>query len=456
MKILPVEDEQRIDRFLRSMRFRYRKSATVYRCILRDFLRFVRENKVGTDQVTEQTLRGWLQERHQRDCPPYLIAYGAQLIDRFLGWMRQCGHTVNNPFDELRGQYGRRIAPIVRALLSADSATALEKLRPLPAFASAWGGRIREHIALMRSLGYRYGTNEKILRRFDRFLQHRPDLAGQPLPSLIEAWRQAGKGAEHALAAQRCGRMLSKAQRRHDPTTAILPWDRQLAKQVRAEHRRPYIYTPEQIAILLATGRALPSPRSPLRPLCVYTMFVLGYCMGLRLGEIVRLILGDVNLHEGTLAIRETKFYKFRRLSLTPSVVQALREYLEERHKAGAPIAATALFWNQKTNKGYASVTANALMVDVIRRAGLKPERGCIGPRVHDLRHSMVHSRMLSWYEQGVNPQSRLAYLKTHLGHSEIRSTLVYLTITPQLLELASERFRNHSAHVVRLEGARS
>jgi site-specific recombinase XerD len=118
--------------------------------------------------------------------------------------------------------------------------------------------------------------------------------------------------------------------------------------------------------------------------------------------------------------------------------------------------ATAGLFWNQKTNKGYSSVTANALMVKVIRRAGLKPARGCVGPRVHDLRHSMVHSRMLTWYQQGINPQSRLAHLATYLGHGEISSTLVYLTITPQLLQLASERFREHSAHIVRLEEALS
>jgi integrase len=101
-------------------------------------------------------------------------------------------------------------------------------------------------------------------------------------------------------------------------------------------------------------------------------------------------------------------------------------------------------------------VTANALMVKVIRRAGLKPAQGVVGPRVHDLRHSMVHSRMLTWYQQGINPESRLPYLATYLGHSEISSTLVYLTITPQLLQLASERFRDHSAHIVRLEEALS
>ena len=454
MKALPAEDEHHIGRFLQSMRFRDRKSATVYRCMLRGFLRYVHVEAPGSDGVSEAVLRAWLEDRRAH-WAEYAIVLRAQLIDRFLGWSRQHGHIGSNPFDDLRDQYGKRIAPIVRALLSAESAAALEKLRPLPAFGSAWGERISEHVALMRSLGYRYTTNEKILRRFDRFLQRRPDLTGQPLPELIAAWRQAGDGAEHALAAQRCGRMLSKAQCRHDPNAAIVAWDPRLMKAVRAKHRRPYLYTPQQIAQLLAAARALPSPRSPLRPLCVYTMFVLGYCAGLRIGEIARLTVGDVNLEEGIVEVRETKFYKSRRLSLAASVVRALREYMEARRKSGAPMtAATGLFWNQKTNKGYSSVTANALMVAVIRRAGLKPARGWVGPRVHDLRHAMAHSRMLAWYQQGINPQSRLPYLATYLGHKDISSTLVYLTITPQLLQLASERFREHSAHIVRLEEA--
>jgi site-specific recombinase XerD len=310
MKILPVGDELHIGRFLGSMRFGYRKTATVYRCILRGFLRHVRAKKQNTRTVTTEVLRAWLRERHSHS-PEYLTVYRAQSVDRFLAWLRKKGHIESNPFDKLRNQYGSRIAPIVRALLSADSAAALETLRPLPVFGSVWGGQIREHIALMRSLGYRYTANEKILHRFDRFLQRRPDLIGQPLPKLIEAWRQSGNGVEHALAAQRCGRMLSKAQRRYDPNAATVPWDRCLARQVRAKHRRPYIYTSEQIAKLLATALALPSPRAPLRPLCIYMMFVLGYCVGLRIGEIARLTLGDVNLGDGTVEVRETKFYKY-------------------------------------------------------------------------------------------------------------------------------------------------
>ena len=35
----------------------------------------------------------------------------------------------------------------------------------------------------MRSLGYRYDVNERMLLRFDRFLQRHAELAGKPLES---------------------------------------------------------------------------------------------------------------------------------------------------------------------------------------------------------------------------------------------------------------------------------
>jgi integrase len=71
-------------------------------------------------------------------------------------------------------------------------------------------------------------------------------------------------------------------------------------------------------------------------------------------------------------------------------------------------------------------------------------------------RHSMVSHRMREWYRSGINPQSKLPYLATYLGHKDIRSTLVYLNITPELLQEASERFRKNGAAALRAtEGAR-
>lgn len=92
---------------------------------------------------------------------------------------------------------------------------------------------------------------------------------------------------------------------------------------------------------------------------------------------------------------------------------------------------------------------AEKLLVKVMRTAGLKPGSGRVGPRIHDLRHSFVANRMLTWYREGINPQQRLPYLATYLGHKDIHSTLVYLTVTQELLQQASERFRDFGAHAL-------
>jgi hypothetical protein len=57
---------------------------------------------------------------------------------------------------------------------------------------------------------------------------------------------------------------------------------------------------------------------------------------------------------------------------------------------------------------------------------------------------------MLHWYKQGTDPQAKLAHLSTFLGHRDINETLAYLTIIPELQQLAGERFREHAARVIR------
>jgi len=57
---------------------------------------------------------------------------------------------------------------------------------------------------------------------------------------------------------------------------------------------------------------------------------------------------------------------------------------------------------------------------------------------------------MTEWYREGINPQGRLQYLATYLGHRDIHSTLIYLTITQDLLHHANARFRTAEASVLK------
>jgi integrase/recombinase XerD len=447
MRVWPEHNGDAINRHVQQLHLHNRDTGNVYRCILLGFQRFVLQCPLGT-AVNQAILAAWLHDRATH-WPMHLVLHRARVVDRFLDFLASEESIPSNPLAQLRASYGQRVGtPIMRALLSPDPELALEALRPLPQFASFLGSFMREHIELMRSIGYRYNTQAASFLRFDRFLQGRPDLTDKPPAVLLEQWAAECPTLNHAWECQQVGRNLAKAWHRIDPRVELPKTDRRLSRQRVQQQRRPYIYTPQEVRHLLDTAREFPSPRSPLRPLTLYTMLVLAYCAGLRLGEIVRLDLDDVHLDAGEIAIRETKFFKFRTLPLTDSVMTAVREYLEARRQAGAPHdGSSGLFWHTQAAARYSRVMTGKLLVRILRRAGLKPENGRIGPRIHDLRHSFVVNRMLTWYRQGINPQARLPYLATYLGHKDINSTLVYLTVTQELLQQASERFRAFAAH---------
>jgi integrase/recombinase XerD len=450
-----IADPESLRQFLQTQHFRHRSTRIVYGCVLRNFQRFVFERAARAPPST-LILRQWLKERIA-EWPLHMVCHRAGVVDRYLRWMEARGAVPNNPFADLRLQYGRRTTPIVRALLSDDPEAALERLRPPPRFGSFLGKVMEEHVGRMRSVGYRYDVSERVLLRFDRFLQARPELAAAPLPELIDAWSQSNPRPQHLCEAQEAGRLVSQAMSRIDPNVEILRVSPQVRRRARQQQRRPYVYTEEEIRLLLLAAQTFPSPKAALRPSSLYMMVVLAYCAGLRLGEIAALTVGDVHLEDDTIEIRDTKFFKSRRLPLTRSVMTALKDYLAVRQESGAPVSpGSGLFWHNERGRRYSYGGISNLLVQVLRRAGLKPARHRIGPRIHDLRHAMVYHRMLTWYRNGVNPQSHLPYLATYLGHKDINSTLVYLSVTQELLQEANQRFRQHAAEALQAEGERS
>ena len=137
--------------------------------------------------------------------------------------------------------------------------------------------------------------------------------------------------------------------------------------------------------------------------------------------------------------------------------MRVMTGYLRARAAAGAPDTPEApMWWTPLRRRGYSYGMTEKLLVRVIRRAGLKPAPGQRGPRVHDLRHSFVAHRMMQWYRDGVDLQTRLPHLATYLGHKDISCTLAYLNIRPELLQQASERYRQRGLDALRASGGRS
>jgi site-specific recombinase XerD len=109
----------------------------------------------------------------------------------------------------------------------------------------------------------------------------------------------------------------------------------------------------------------------------------------MRIGETVRLTVGDVDLDQGVVLIAHAKFGRQRMIRLDPSSCDALAGYLSvpvrRRFSTGPE---SALFVTQK-GTAINEHTARGAFHQMVQHAGL-PARVCARPRLHDFRHTFA------------------------------------------------------------------
>lgn len=201
----------------------------------------------------------------------------------------------------------------------------------------------------------------------------------------------------------------------------------------------PYIYSRAEITRLLAA--TVNREKCNLSSLTCRTLLLLLYGTGLRIGEAISLDMADVNLPEAVLTIRETKFYKTRLVPIGRDLKVILAHYLAQRHLYG-PLPLDAPFLLTQRGKRLSRAGAEFAFRQLCEKAQV--QRNDISrhqPRLHDIRHSFAVTRLVSWYRDGADVQRLLPQLATYLGHVHIAATQPYLTMTPELLQLASHRF---------------
>lgn len=202
-----------------------------------------------------------------------------------------------------------------------------------------------------------------------------------------------------------------------------------------------YIYSQDELERLLQAAKSFGRPIN-LPPMTFHLMLLLTYATGMRVSEVLRLNRADVNITECLLNVHQSKFGKTRQVPFATSLQDVLSRY--DQNRSGAPNPSSPFF---------ATVPGDRIKADTfqhnfralcdqlnIRRSDAA---GC-QPRIHDLRHSFAVHRLTTWYEQGLDVQKLLPFLSIYLGHVHIRATQVYLSMTPELLEQAGNRFETY------------
>jgi integrase/recombinase XerD len=448
-QVWPDADGKLVTHFVESLKLKHVTTSCAYRSsILKPFQAFVGRH-VGERPLDQATIASWLQARCASAPVPRVVRH-AQVADQFLRWLVEQGVLSSNPLTELRAAYGiSATATLVRAFAGPDPLRQLEALRPPPPFSSHLGPVLQDHVQRMQAAGFRYDPDRFL--RFDRFLQSRRGAAEEPLATLIREYAALASTPRGHINRLSVGRVVAAALRRHGGAVPHIPRPAALVREAGRQRLRPYIYTQGDVEHCLRVAVSLDTTeRALLRPHTLHLMLLLAYCAGLRRGELLRLRLQDVHDATAEIEIVESKFFKSRRLPLAPGVMEVVRRYLALRRRAGAPSQPDSpLFWNELAGGGYSETCAARWLSEVLRRAGLKSRRGRSGPRVHDLRHTFAMHRLAEWYRRGENVQARMPFLSAYMGHKNVRATLAYITMTPELLEEAGRRFHPLAARVL-------
>jgi site-specific recombinase XerD len=298
--------------------------------------------------------------------------------------------------------------------------------------------RLRDYLALRRALGFRLVEAECYLNSFCSFMERRrrtiltAKLALQwaTAPANIRPTSWAGR----LTTVRQFARYLQGFELRTEvPSARLLPF--------RPQRSKPYIYSQREIRELMAAAEVLPS-RQILRPWTMRTLVGLLAVTGMRVSEALSLTREDVDLKNGVLTIRGSKFRKSRLVPLHASTCRALARYAQRRDAClGERVHAPNFLLTGRGAKFWVSEVH--LSFDAISRAtGLRSPTSRRGPRPHDLRHRFATETLLRWSRSGAQIDREMPTLSTYLGHTNISDTYWYLSAHPELMRHAALRLQ--------------
>ena len=302
---------------------------------------------------------------------------------------------------------------------------------------------VTQYIAFRASLGEDFCSQARLLRQFSRAMGTALE-AHEAQPERVKTFLD---GMRPLSSYWHRKQSILRGFYRYAITRGLLassPLPAQAPKRPPA--MTPYIYTHEELRRLLEATTSLRHANRRLEPETFRVMLLLLYGAGLRLCEALALNRSDYDAAIALVTIRDTKFHKTRLVPLGADLNQALANYVAAYHRIETSASERSPFFPGRDGARFTDHAIRKSFRRLRTTAGVqRTDSARYQPRLHDLRHSFAVHRLTAWYRAGADVQKLLPHLSTYLGHVNVAATQVYLTMTPELLQLASERFAQYA-----------
>lgn len=274
---------------------------------------------------------------------------------------------------------------------------------------SAGGGqpwdaqRRRRLVEEMKLRGFSFRTIRAYTGQVDRYMRF-----CQSYPVGEEAWLAVSRLSEFSLSLLESGRSHAHVNQAISAVKFYLKHVCGIAElepyvRPKKEKKLPNVLTRDEVMRLLRqTGN--------LKHRAIH---YLTYSSGLRVGEVVRLRLKDLDRERKTVHIRQGKGRKDRVTVLSEAAYEVVEAYL----RSGLADPAGWLFPGQYPGRHLTERSVQKLFEQKLRDAGIRKDVS-----VHSLRHSFATHLL----EGGID----LRYIHELLGHQNIRTTEIYTHVS--------------------------
>jgi len=327
--------------------------------------------------------------------------------------------------------------------------------KPVYEFHSVFASSIYKYLALKEALGEKITSPGNILRQFDRYCMS-IDLQEPILTlELAENWFLTKADEKQSTRSHRVSALWCFA-RHFSAEGGEVTWKPNIGYAGRQNRYVPYIYTKAEVKNIFAAADAMPKSCKKSRFNVIFPAIIRAlYGCGLRISEALALKVKDVDLENGFIFVYAGKFGKDRKVPMSDSLLQYLREYYRENVDfIGIP--SDGWFFPNAKGECYSQRTVYDKFRQILWIAGISHQGKGKGPRLHDLRHTFAVHALQQNIEQGKDIYTSLTGLMVYLGHGKITSTEYYLRLTaeffPDFLERADKVCARAIPEVVRYE----
>lgn len=298
------------------------------------------------------------------------------------------------------------------------------------------------------AVGYIYNTEAKKLSEFSRFSLSFEYPENTLTKEVVQAWiskkttdSDRNQYARFSLISQFANYM------KRIGCPAYIPDRTEIGKL----HKTfiPYIFTHQQIRDFFTAVDSLKLSAHSValrRHLIMPVLFRMLYCCGLRASEATHLHGNDVDLDNGVLTIRDSKFGKSRYVPMSDELTAKCAEYAEIR-----------LVGHDKNDWFFASIDGGyyntrsiyGIFRETLWKAGISHGGRGKGPWLHDLRHTFAVHSIQNRIADGGDPTVMLPKLSAYLGHNNLSATEQYFRMTAEIYPELAELLQNTYGYII-------